>query len=198
MDGRWTVTANRQDRLTGTHLHSLQFVGTQRHAVENFFPGTMTNDEPDPERSAPAGSYARRAMGVRLLGDALKRKRGQQGLSQKAAAATWPFPYSTLCALEQGEVRNYQITTVAPLDAILGFSAWDLLQQSDEPVEPITRGELDEVRRELAALAAAVADLAPRAPAGQLEELGLSDDEAAEVVAFAHFVLARRRRVNGS
>ena len=51
---------------------------------------------------------------------------------------------------------------------------------------------------ELAALAAAVADLVPAAPAGRLEELGLADDELAEVIAFAHFVLARRRRVNGS
>ena len=158
----------------------------------------MTSDEPDPYRSAPLGGYVRRQMGVRLLGDALRRRRGEQGLSQKAAANTWPFPYTTLCDIEKGVDRNYQITTIARLDAILGFSAWDLLQQSDEPVPPITRAELDEMRRELAALAAAVADLVPAAPAGRLEELGLADDELAEVIAFAHFVLARRRRVNGS
>ena len=137
-------------------------------------------------------------MGVRLLGDALRRRRGEEGLSQKAAAVAWRFPYTTLCDLEKGVERRWQITTVAPLDAVLGFSAWDLLQQSDEAVPSITRDELDEVRRELAALAAAVADLMPSASAGRLEELGLSDDEVAEVVAFAHFVLARRRRVNGS
>ena len=135
-------------------------------------------------------------MGVRRLGDALRRRRGEQGLSQKAAAAAWQFPYTTLSDIERGVDRTYRVTNISRLSPILGEDAWELLQGPDVPVVPITRDELDEVRRELSALAATVATLVAlsQTRVAGLKGLDLTNGELAEVVAFAHFVLSRRIR----
>lgn len=143
----------------------------------------------------PPDGYARKAMGIRLLGDTIRRRRGEQGLSQKQAAKTWSFPYSTLCALEKGLVRNYQVTTIAPLDAILGVDAWAMLNRPDLPDVSDLRVELDELRAMVGELRAAVETIPPpaQAPAaGALEELGLTNGEISLVVAFAHLLLSRR------
>lgn len=149
-------------------------------------------DDPDPR-------YARISMGVRLLGDAIRRRRGEQGLSQKAAARAWGFPYSTLCALETATVRNYQVANITRLDDILGLDAWALLQQSDHPGLDQLRAEMDELRSALDELRSALDELRARIDetgeptAGILEGLGLTEDELGEVVAFAYFLIARRR-----
>lgn len=142
-------------------------------------------------------------MGVRLLGDTLRRRRGEAGLSQKAAARAWGFPYSTLCAIEKGEPRNYLITNIARLDPILGLDAWTLLHE-EEP-EP-TGVVVNELRAELDDLRAVVTGLQARLAEGEPSRLtpletvagDLTNGELDDLVAFAHFLRSRRRRVNGS
>jgi len=119
--------------------------------------------------------------------------------SQKAAAAHWNVPYSTLCAIEQGKERNYQPQTLAHFDAMLGRSAWELYEQPDEAgydVPAASAASVEEVRTRLDELEAALQALRGQPP-NHLEAVTseLSPDELAEVVAFAHFVLARRRSV---
>lgn len=129
----------------------------------------------------------------------MKKKRGK--MSQKVAAERWGIPLATLGAIEQGVVRNYRPSTLAPLDDVLGRSTWDLYMEPDEPETLASQDELDELRRRLDDLAAEVAAVtAMPAPGGELESLAqqLGDNERAEVVSFAHFVLARRRHSNGS
>lgn len=163
----------------------------------------VSEGDSPPGRSRPAVGNSR-AMGVRLLGDALRRRRGEAGLSQKAAAVAWNFPLATLGAIEQGVDRNYQPTTVAPLDVVLGESAWDLLQSTDEPLAG--RDEVDQLRGDLTELREIVANLQARLAAGEpgrltpLEAVAgdLSNGELDDLVAFAHFLRSRRRRVNGS
>ena len=136
--------------------------------------------------------YARRAMGVRALGDMIRRRRGEQGLSQKAAARAWGFPYTTLCDIERGTVRNYQVANIARLDPVLGVDAWAVLHQSDTPpgVDEL-RAELDELREVVTELREVCGQIETPA-AGVLEGLGLTDAELGLVVAFAHLLLSRR------
>lgn len=163
----------------------------------------MSEGESPPGQPRP-GAGDTRAMGVRLLGDALRRRRGEAGLSQKAAALIWNFPLATLGAIEQGVIRNYQPTTIARLDVVLGESAWGLLATTDEPLAG--RDEVDQLRGELTDLRVVVADLQARLEEGEPSRLAaletvaddLSNGELDDLVAFAHFLRSRRRRVNGS
>jgi hypothetical protein len=134
-------------------------------------------------------------MGLARLSRELKKARGT--LSQKAAATHWGVPYTTLCALEQGKPRNYQPHTLAHFDAMLGRSAWDLYDMSDEAgydVPAASVAALDELRARVDELADQLHELAARTP-NPLEALAveLTAAELDEVIAFAHFLLGRRR-----
>ena len=141
-------------------------------------------------------------MGLRRLSAELKKARGT--LSQKAAAARWQVPYSTLCALEQQQQRNYQPHTLAHFDEMLGRSAWDLYDQPDEAgwdVPAASLSSVEELQAKVAEHARQLAELTELAQAiaqherGSLEALldELDADELATVEAFVHFVLSRRR-----
>jgi hypothetical protein len=135
-------------------------------------------------------------MGLRRLAAELKKARGMR--SQKAAAAYWNVPYSTLCALEQAKVRNYQPQTLAHFDAMLGRSAWDLYEPPDEAgwdVPAASVASVEELRSRLDELETALRTLSAQQPVNRLEALAaeLTDAELTDVVSFAHFVLARRR-----
>jgi hypothetical protein len=132
-------------------------------------------------------------MGVRRLGDRLRRARGTR--TQRAAADHFKVPYSTLCAIEQGKVRNYQPHTLAQFDAMIGGDAWDVYaNQPDEPVDVAAAADVDDLARRLETLEEAVRALAA-GPADALAAVAgeLTPVERDEVVAFAHWVLARRR-----
>jgi hypothetical protein len=138
-------------------------------------------------------------MGLARLSRELKRARGT--MSQKAAAAHWQVPYSTLCVLEQGKPRNYQSHTLAQFDVMLGRSAKDLYDLPDEAgwdVPAASVVAVEELRARLDELAAVVTQLRNaivHQPPGLLEELGdlLEAAELEEVIAFAHFLAGRRR-----
>ena len=155
----------------------------------------MSEDED--ERRRPDGDPlpSGHEMGLARLSRELKMARGT--LSQKAAAAHWNVPYSTLCALEQGKARNWQPHTLARFDTMLGRRAWDLYEQPDEvgyDVPAASATAVDELRARLDHLEATLAALTAR-PANRLEGLAgeLTDAELDEVVSYAHWVLARRR-----
>jgi hypothetical protein len=83
-------------------------------------------------------------MGVRAVGDALKKARG--GMSQREAAAHWGVPVATWAALEQGErlgkngkPRNFQPHTLHQFDEALGESTLDLYNGPDAGAE---RGDI--------------------------------------------------------
>lgn len=120
-------------------------------------------------------------------------------MSQKAAARHWHVAYSTLCALEQGKDRNYQSHTLAQFDVMLGVDTWALYSQAD--VEPaISWNQIDDLRAELAELRAELEAIrVVPAPTG-LEALQgeLTAAERADLVSFAHWLIARRRPHNGS
>jgi hypothetical protein len=143
-----------------------------------------------------AGLASRRAMGLRRLGDELRRARGT--MTQQAAATHFAVAYSTLCAIEQGQDRNYQSHTLHQFDAMIGKDAWIVYSQPDVAgydVPAASAAALDELRARVDELDAALGALAAGGPANRLEGLAaeLTDDELAEVIAFAHWVLARRR-----
>lgn len=143
-------------------------------------------------------------MAVRRVGSALKKAQGAMG--QKAFADRWNLPLGTLRDLQQGKVRNYRAQTLNRFDVVLGGPGRtvELYDQPDE--EPATRQALEQLRAELEALRATVAELqslGAAGPAARSEAIEavvgeLSTAELDELVAFAHFLLARRRRVNGS
>lgn len=68
-------------------------------------------------------------VGIRRVGDAIKRARGT--MPQKVAAKTWGVPLATMAALEQGIERNYQPHTLAQFDQVLGQSTLDLYLRPD-------------------------------------------------------------------
>lgn len=141
-------------------------------------------------------------MGVHRLGDALKKARGR--MSQKAAAASWDVPLSTLQAIEQGVERHYQPHTLAVFDGPLGTSAWDLYQQSDgvgwdEPAASVA--DVEELRRHLTqlndrlnALTESFERQRERSPLEHLVD-ELDPVERETVVAYAHYVLSQRRSI---
>jgi transcriptional regulator with XRE-family HTH domain len=167
----------------------------------------MVSEGESPPGQPRLGAGNTRAMGVRLLGDALRRRRGEAGLSQKAAAVAWNFPLATLGAIEQGVIRNYQPTTIARLDPVIGTSAWDLLQTPEIGGGLAAAAtDLDQLRAELVDLRVLVADLQARLEEEEPSRLAaletvageLTNGELDDLVAFAHFLRSRRHRVNGS
>lgn len=133
-------------------------------------------------------------MGLARLSRELKMARGT--MSQKAAAAHWNVPYSTLCALEQAKPRNYQPQTLAHFDAMLGRRAWNIYEGPDEAgydVPAASVAALDELRARVDDLAAQLDALAAHS-ANPLEAVAaeLTAAEVDQLVAFAHFLLGRR------
>lgn len=133
-------------------------------------------------------------MGLARLSRELKKARGT--LSQRAAATHFGVPYTTLCAIEQGQARNYQPHTLAHFDAMLGRSAWDLYDTPDEAgfdVPAASVAAVDELRARVDALADELRALAARTtdPFAALAA-ELTSAELDQVVAFAHFLVGRR------
>lgn len=113
-------------------------------------------------------------MGVRRLGDAVRKARGT--MSQKDAAELWQFPVATLGAIEQGVDRGYRSDNLQRLDAVLGESAWDLYTRPDPPP-----ADVDAVAE--AAVAKALAAWQPRVPGGDdLDELAGFDPVKRQLV----------------
>jgi hypothetical protein len=155
------------------------------------------------EGDAVASADDMTARGVKRVQLALQVAQGS--MKQRAFADEWDLPFGTMQALLQGRVRNYRSTTLAAFDRVLGRSTWGLYTQSEDETdvdEPDAgRSELDELRAEVASLAASVQAFEERIsrPAALEAVVGeLSAVELDELIAFAHFLLARRRRVNGS
>lgn len=119
-------------------------------------------------------------------------------MSQKAAAAHFGVPYSTLCAIEQGQDRRYQSHTLHQFDAMIGRDADQLYRQPDVPgydVPAATADSVADLQRRVDELETTIQALLARPAPTRLEALALelTDAELAEVVSFAHWVLARRR-----
>lgn len=110
-------------------------------------------------------------VGVRKLGRALVEARG--GLSQRAAARQYGVSLSTLMAIEQGKARRYRATTLHQFDVLLGRSALEVYQGSDEPPEALLVVELkDYVGAELASLRQLIIErIPPVEPRGGVEEI---------------------------
>lgn len=129
---------------------------------------------------------SRHVMGLRRLGTALKKARGT--MSQKAAAHTWGVPLSTLSAIEQGIVRDYQSQTLAQFDAALGESAYEIYASPDQP----TIDDLAALTHRVEALEAAHHVVVPSALESLIAQL--AGDEVDELVSFANFIISRRHQ----
>lgn len=139
--------------------------------------------------------------GVKRVQRALQRAMGTK--TQTAFAEEWGLPFGTMQALLQGRVRNYRSTTLAAFDEVLGRSTWELYTAADDELADVdaVRDGVNELRAEVAALAASVQAFEERMgrPSPLEAVVGeLSGAELDDLVAFAHFLLARRRRANGS
>lgn len=134
-------------------------------------------------------------MGLARVSRELKRARGT--LSQKRAAVHFGVPYSTLCALEQQTPRHYQSQTLAPFDAMIGQSTYDLMYNTpDEPgldVPAASAAALEELRsrvEELTEMVRCIADHHPDPIAALIAEM--TAGQLDQLVAFAHFLLGHR------
>jgi transcriptional regulator with XRE-family HTH domain len=161
----------------------------------------MSDAEQGRSAGGDHGPVTSRAMGVRRLGNALKKARGR--MSQQAAAEAWGVALSTLGAIEQGVDRKYQPPTLAPFDAVLGRegAAWDLYNQPEEAGWDVPAASLvlvEDLRGRIEELEETVATLTERLnqPPSPLDAARgqLSADEVSELVAYAHFMLIRRER----
>ena len=154
----------------------------------------MSETGSDPPTGESGESVPSRTVtGAERVGAALRAARGT--MSQKAASVHFGVAYSTLCALEQGKDRNYGSHTLHQFDAMLGRDTWELYTQEEAP-PPASRAQLDELRAEIEELRDRLEEVAAGPAPSVFAELTAA--ELDDVVSFAHFLLARRHRVNGS
>lgn len=136
-------------------------------------------------------------MGLEELRSEVINRRG--GLSQKRAAAEWGVPVATIAAIEQRLKRKFRPPTIGVFDAPFGWKPGTAYQML-EGIEPPTASDVQALTLRVDELAATVAALvaAPVPSSAQARLLSvvgeLDDDEVAQLIATAEWLVARRRR----